>query len=97
MTESKFSNRPSTNLANLRKQASGCTACNLYKHATQTVFGEGPAHPRVLMIGEQPGDQEDRQGHPFVGPAGMLLNKALAAAGGDREQDHVTTLIKHFN
>ena len=96
MTESKFSNRPSTNLANLRKQASGCTACNLYKHATQTVFGEGPAHARVLMIGEQPGDQEARQGHPFVGPAGMLLNKALAAAGMDRKQIYVTNMVKHF-
>src|SRR5262249_18310448 len=96
MTASKPSDRRGTDLANLREQATRCTACNLYKHATQTVFGDGPAHAAVMMIGEQPGDQEDRQGRPFVGPAGALLNKALAAAGMDRKQIYVTNVVKHF-
>ncbi|HKF23645.1 MAG TPA: UdgX family uracil-DNA binding protein [Candidatus Angelobacter sp.] len=84
------------NLTTLRKEAAGCTACSLYKNATQTVFGEGPQHARVMMIGEQPGDQEDRQGHPFVGPAGTLLNKALAAVGISRDEVYVTNIVKHF-
>jgi uracil-DNA glycosylase len=83
-------------LTELRKAAARCTACSLYKHATQTVFGEGPEHARIVMIGEQPGDQEDRQGHPFVGPAGTLLNKALAAIGISRDEVYVTNIVKHF-
>src|SRR5215471_4120896 len=83
-------------LTELRKKAAGCTACSLYKNATQTVFGEGPEHARIMMIGEQPGDQEDRQGHPFVGPAGTLLNKALAAVGISRDEVYVTNIVKHF-
>jgi uracil-DNA glycosylase len=83
-------------LTELRKEAAGCTACNLYKNATQTVFGEGPQHARIMMIGEQPGDQEDRQGHPFVGPAGTLLNKALDAVGIRRDEVYVTNIVKHF-
>jgi len=83
-------------LTELRKEAAGCTACSLYKNATQTVFGEGPQSARVMIIGEQPGDQEDRQGHPFVGPAGTLLNRALAAVGISRDEVYVTNIVKHF-
>jgi DNA polymerase len=83
-------------LRHLRRAAAGCTACPLWKHATQTVFGEGPASARVLLVGEQPGDQEDRQGRPFVGPAGQLLDHALEAAGVDRRTVFVTNVVKHF-
>src|SRR5687768_3448285 len=68
-------------LATLRKAAEGCQGCDIYKNATQTVFGEGPADARVVLVGEQPGDREDLEGQPFVGPAGGLLDKALEAAG----------------
>jgi DNA polymerase len=80
----------------LREAAAGCKACDLWQHATQTVFGEGPTHARVMMIGEEPGDQEDRQGHPFVGPAGTLLDRALSAAGIPRGDVYVTNIVKHF-
>jgi uracil-DNA glycosylase len=80
----------------VRGAAEGCTACPLWAPATQTVFGEGPEEARVMLVGEQPGDQEDRQGHPFVGPAGQLLDRALAEAGVDREQVYVTNAVKHF-
>lgn len=83
-------------LADLREAAAGCRACDLWQHATQTVFGEGPGRARIMMIGEVPGDQEDRQGHPFVGPAGGVLDKALAAAGIDRNEVYVTNIVKHF-
>lgn len=83
-------------LAELREQARNCTACDLYKHATQTVFGEGPQHATVVMIGEQPGDQEDLQGRPFVGPAGTLLARALSAIGIERRRVYVTNIVKHF-
>ncbi|HEY6270626.1 MAG TPA: UdgX family uracil-DNA binding protein [Terriglobales bacterium] len=83
-------------LAMLHAAAAGCKACDLWQHATQTVFGEGPEHARVMMIGEVPGDQEDRQGHPFVGPAGTLLDRALSAAGIDRQDVYVTNIVKHF-
>jgi uracil-DNA glycosylase family protein len=83
-------------LAQLRSEASSCTRCPLYELATQTVFGEGPARAVVMMVGEQPGDQEDRQGHPFVGPAGHLLDLALTEAGIDRDQVYVTNAVKHF-
>ena len=83
-------------LRRLRQAARECTACPLWKHATQTVFGEGPADARVLLVGEQPGDQEDRTGHPFVGPAGQLLDRALEAAGVDRQTVFVTNVVKHF-
>lgn len=72
-------------LASLRVAASGCTGCDLYKHATQTVFGEGPRVASLVFVGEQPGDQEDLQGHPFVGPAGKLLASALTEAGIARD------------
>jgi DNA polymerase len=83
-------------LSTLRTAARGCEACPLYRNATQTVFGEGPRHARIVFIGEQPGDEEDRKGRPFVGPAGRLLDRALAEAGVDRAQCYVTNAVKHF-
>ena len=80
----------------LRDEAKGCTRCDLYKCATQTVFGEGPLGPRIFFVGEQPGDQEDLAGHPFVGPAGLLFDAALEEAGIDRAQTYVTNAVKHF-
>ena len=80
----------------LRAQARDCRNCDLWARATQTVFGEGPAHASILLVGEQPGDQEDRQGHPFVGPAGHLLQTALERAGIDRAATYVTNAVKHF-
>jgi DNA polymerase len=73
-----------------------CEACPLYKNATQTVFGEGPVGAPIVFVGEQPGDQEDRQGHPFVGPAGRMLDRALADVGIPRDQVYVTNAVKHF-
>ncbi len=86
--------RPS--LPKLREAAAGCTACDLHKTGTQTVFGEGSASAEVVFVGEQPGDQEDLQGRPFVGPAGKLFDKALDDAGIDRAQVYVTNAVKHF-
>jgi DNA polymerase len=86
----------STDLDILRQAAAHCTACPLYKNATQTVFGEGRPHARLVLVGEQPGDQEDLAGHPFVGPAGQLLDRALAEAGIDRKKAYVTNAVKHF-
>lgn len=83
-------------MARLRESAAGCTGCDLYKHATQTVFGEGRAHASLLFVGEQPGDQEDLAGKPFVGPAGKVLHKALAEAGIGRGDVYVTNAVKHF-
>ena len=80
----------------LRAQAAGCRACPLWEPATQTVFGEGPASARIVMVGEQPGDQEDLAGRPFVGPAGQMLDRALAEAGVNRGQVYVTNSVKHF-
>lgn len=80
----------------LQEAAAQCRACDLWSRATQTVFGEGPASARVLMVGEQPGDQEDRAGRPFVGPAGQVLDQALEAAGIDRSLVYVTNVVKHF-
>jgi DNA polymerase len=84
-------------LDGLRKAAAGCKACELWEPATQTVFGEGPETARVVFVGEQPGDQEDLAGRPFVGPAGKLLDKALAEAGVDRKEVYVTNAVKHFS
>ena len=86
--------RPS--LKKLKKAAAGCTACPLHETGTQTVFGEGSTKARVVFVGEQPGDQEDQQGKPFVGPAGKLLDKALEDAGIDRSAVYVTNVVKHF-
>lgn len=83
-------------LADLVAAAAGCRACDLWEHATQTVFGEGGAGAPVMLVGEQPGDMEDRQGAPFVGPAGRILDQALAAAGIARNQTYVTNVVKHF-
>src|SRR4051812_39260763 len=80
-------------LRTLRAAARDCRACDLWKIGTQTVFGEGAAHARVMLVGEQPGDQEDLTGHPFVGPAGRLLDRALAEAGIDRTQVYVTNVV----
>jgi DNA polymerase len=87
---------PTRDIVALNKAAHGCKGCSLYEHATQVVFGEGPADASVVMVGEQPGDEEDVKGHPFVGPAGRLLNKALQEAGLDREKIYVTNAVKHF-
>jgi DNA polymerase len=80
----------------LRDEARHCTRCDLYTHATQTVFGEGPLDARILFVGEQPGDQEDLAGKPFVGPAGQMFDRALAAAGVNRSRVYVTNAVKHF-
>lgn len=78
------------------EEAAACTRCPLYRHATQTVFGEGPVGAVIMMVGEQPGDQEDLAGRPFVGPAGKVLDRALAAAGIDRGKVYLTNAVKHF-
>ena len=83
-------------LDRLRRDAAGCTDCELHRNATQTVFGAGPASSWLMLIGEQPGDQEDRQGAPFVGPAGRILDTALQRAGIDRDEVYVTNAVKHF-
>ena len=80
----------------LREEAAGCRACPLWETGTQTVFGEGSARATVMLVGEQPGDQEDRAGRPFVGPAGRLLDEALETAGIDRASAYVTNVVKHF-
>jgi uracil-DNA glycosylase family protein len=84
------------NLEALRKAADGCRGCHLWRGATQTVFGEGLKRSRVMLVGEQPGDQEDRQGKPFVGPAGKELDRGLDAAGIARDEAYVTNVVKHF-
>jgi uracil-DNA glycosylase len=83
-------------LKNLREAARGCRDCPLWANATQTVFGAGDPHARVMLVGEQPGDEEDRKGLPFVGPAGRLLDRALEAAGVNRDHLYVTNAVKHF-
>jgi len=80
----------------LRKRAARCMNCPLYEHATQTVFGEGSSRAQLMVVGEQPGDMEDREGHPFIGPAGRILDQALAEAGIPREATYVTNVVKHF-
>lgn len=83
-------------LSSLREEAAHCRACGLWKHATQTVFGEGAQHAQLMLVGEQPGDKEDLAGHPFVGPAGLMLDRALKEAGIDRKTTYVTNAVKHF-
>ena len=83
-------------LADVRGAAAGCRGCDLWLRATQTVFGEGPIPARLMLVGEQPGDREDLDGHPFVGPAGRILDEALDEAGIDRETAFVTNVVKHF-
>ncbi len=83
-------------IESLRREAADCRACPLWRNATQTVFGEGPAEADIVFVGEQPGDREDRAGRPFVGPAGAVLDRALAEAGVDRKRAYVTNAVKHF-
>jgi uracil-DNA glycosylase family protein len=83
-------------LASLKEAAAQCRGCDLYREASQTVFGEGRAHAPILLVGEQPGDREDLQGKPFVGPAGQLLDKCLESAGIERGEVYVTNAVKHF-
>ena len=87
---------PRPTLASLRQAAAECKACDLWRRGTQTVFGEGARHAAVMFVGEQPGNEEDLTGHPFVGPAGRLLDKGLEEAGIDRRQTYVTNVVKHF-
>lgn len=93
----KQANPPDTaNLKKLAQAAQECQGCDLYKNATQAVFGEGPKHSEVMLVGEQPGDKEDLAGLPFVGPAGELLRHCLAAAGLDPDEVYMTNAVKHF-
>jgi uracil-DNA glycosylase family protein len=85
-----------SSLETLREEARRCRACHLWKNATQTVFGEGPPNAQVMLVGEQPGDKEDIAGKPFVGPAGLMLDRALEEAGIDRKKVYVTNAVKHF-
>src|SRR2546430_16703785 len=85
-----------SSLAEVRRSASECTACHLYERATQTVFGEGPKNAAIMLVGEQPGDYEDHEGKPFVGPAGKIMDRALEEAGIDRKEVYVTNAVKHF-
>jgi DNA polymerase len=87
---------PDAELRNVARDARGCQRCPLYKMGTQTVFGTGPADARVMLVGEQPGDVEDRRGLPFVGPAGRLLDQAIETAGLNRDRMYVTNAVKHF-
>jgi DNA polymerase len=87
---------PNATLAKLREEVQHCRGCDLWVNATQAVFGEGPRGAEVMLVGEQPGDQEDRQGHPFVGPAGRLLDASLDEAGIDRRRVYITNSVKHF-
>lgn len=85
-----------SSIITLRREAATCTACPLYRHATQTVFGEGDGHAAIVLVGEQPGNDEDLAGRPFVGPAGRLLDRALERAGLERSSLYVTNAVKHF-
>jgi DNA polymerase len=87
---------PPGELDKLREAAASCKACDLWQNASQTVFGSGSQHARIMLVGEQPGDQEDLQGEPFVGPAGRLLDSALEKAGIDRSKAYLTNAVKHF-
>jgi len=96
MSAEEFVPDRATSIDELIEAARGCRGCHLYENATQTVFGDGPPDARVLFVGEQPGDIEDRHGDPFVGPAGRLLDRAVADAGLDREPRYLTNAVKHF-
>ena len=95
MSVGEADRRPIGRLDRLRREAASCRACPLWKNATQTVFGEGPP-AEIMLVGEQPGDREDIEGRPFIGPAGLLLDRALAEAGVDRGRVYVTNAVKHF-
>ena len=94
--EAKRIDAPVSTLREIADEAKSCTRCPLYKNATQTVFGEGPADAHLMLVGEQPGDQEDLAGRPFVGPAGKVLDRALETAGIDRDAVYITNAVKHF-
>jgi DNA polymerase len=96
MAERKKPSSPRGSLSAIRRQAEVCRRCDLWKHATQTVFGEGSPGARIMLVGEQPGDVEDREGEPFVGPAGQLLRQALEDAGIDLRDVYLTNIVKHF-
>ncbi len=96
MTAADYVPPRSRRLATLRRASGGCRGCGLWKDATQTVFGDGPEHADLMLVGEQPGDREDREGRPFVGPAGGLLDRALAEAGLSRGEVYLTNAVKHF-
>jgi uracil-DNA glycosylase family protein len=96
MVKTSRATRAEAELQRLAREAAGCQNCDLYKNATQTVFGRGATDARLILVGEQPGDQEDLAGRPFVGPAGRLLDEALAAAGIERDEVYVTNVVKHF-
>ena len=85
-----------SDLEALREEAAACRACPLWENATQTVFGEGPSHAPIMLVGEQPGDKEDLAGHPFIGPAGQMLDRALEETMIDRSKVYVTNAVKHF-
>jgi uracil-DNA glycosylase len=87
---------PKANLKELQEAAKDCKNCDLWKRGTQTVFGEGQARAKIMLVGEQPGNQEDLEGRPFIGPAGRLLDKLLEEAGVDRKKVYVTNAVKHF-
>jgi uracil-DNA glycosylase family protein len=96
LVEREAAIRRARSISALRRAADGCRACDLWRNATQTVFGAGSPSARLMLLGEQPGDQEDRVGEPFVGPAGRLFDRALEAAGIDRDVVYVTNVVKHF-
>ncbi len=96
MADRKKPSSPRASLSSIRRQAEVCRRCALWKHATQTVFGAGPGRARIMLVGEQPGDTEDREGAPFVGPAGQLLRHALEDAGIDLQDVYLTNVVKHF-
>lgn len=96
MSAEEFVPAGARSIDELRAAARGCQGCHLHKEATQTVFGDGPPHARVVLVGEQPGDVEDRRGAPFVGPAGKLLDRAIIEAGLERAGAYVTNAVKHF-
>jgi DNA polymerase len=96
MADRRKPSSPRASLSTIRRQAEACRRCDLWKHATQTVFGEGPSGARIMLVGEQPGDAEDREGAPFVGPAGQLLRHALEEAGIDLRDVYLTNVVKHF-
>jgi len=96
MVKTSRSPRAAADLRRTAGEAARCTNCDLYRNATQTVFGEGSAQARIVLVGEQPGDQEDKAGEPFVGPAGRILDQALAEVGLKREDVYVTNAVKHF-
>jgi DNA polymerase len=96
MVKTSRASRAEAELQRLADEAAGCQDCDLYRNATQTVFGEGAANARILLLGEQPGDQEDKAGEPFVGPAGRILDKALDEVGLSRHDVYTTNAVKHF-